>query len=239
MTLRSFVPRRPSAALLVSFVALFIALGGAGYAAFRLPKGSVGTAQLKNFSVSNPKLAPNSVGARKIIAGTVGSRQVNANQVQRRVTGPCSVGAIQSIAVAGNVTCTPVLPNEYGTSVSAVTLGEGSTQIASQSLPSRSSYLVLAYPHVKVSGASGAVHVEVDCTLSVPQGAGATNTLALDTSGTSDSQAATIPLVLAVPAATSTQTAAVSCSDTATPSTQAPAVTADAMINAIQTASNN
>ena len=73
MSLRSLARRRPSAALLVAFLALFVAVGGAGWAAFRLPPHSVGTVQLQNFSVSNPKLRPNSVGSAKIIAGAVGA----------------------------------------------------------------------------------------------------------------------------------------------------------------------
>jgi hypothetical protein len=241
MTLRSLVRARPSASLVVSFLALFVALGGAGYAAIHIPKNSVGNAQLQNFSVGNAKLRPNSVGSRKIIAGAVGAREVNSTQVQLRVTGPCTMGAIQSIALSGNVTCTQVLPNEYGTSASSVPLGAGSTQIATESLPSGSSFLVLAYPHVTISGSSGQ-RVEVDCTLSVPPATGTattTKSLAVELGSGSNSQAGTIPLVLPVPSQTSTQTAAVSCTDTATPASPAPAVSVDASVNAIQTASNS
>ncbi len=39
-----------------------LALGGASYAAFRVPKGSVGTAQLRNGSVTNTKLARGVIG---------------------------------------------------------------------------------------------------------------------------------------------------------------------------------
>ena len=105
---------RPSASLVVSFLALFVALGGASWAAIHLPPHSVGNVQLQNFSVGNAKLRPFSVGAGKIIPGAVGAAQVNSSQVQLRVAGPCTDGAMQSIAVSGDVTCTQVLPNEYG-----------------------------------------------------------------------------------------------------------------------------
>ena len=36
--------------------AVFIALGGVSYAAVKLPKGSVGTAQLKQNAVTGPKI---------------------------------------------------------------------------------------------------------------------------------------------------------------------------------------
>jgi hypothetical protein len=203
----------------------------------------VGNAQLQNFSVGSAKLRPNSVGAAKIVAGAVGARQVNSSQVQLRVSGPCTAGAIQSIAVSGNVTCTPVQSNEYGTSAATVTLGAMSTQIVTESLPAGSPYLVLAYPHVVISGTAGVTQrAQVDCTLSVPPGAGTSSTtksLAVELGSSGNSQAATIPLVLPVASQTGSQTAAVSCADSATPSAPAPSVAVDSTLNALQTASNN
>jgi hypothetical protein len=49
--------RLPSPALVVACLALAVALGGMGYAAATLPRGSVGTAQLKNASVTPAKVA--------------------------------------------------------------------------------------------------------------------------------------------------------------------------------------
>jgi hypothetical protein len=236
----SLVRRRPSAALVVSFVALFVALGGVGYAATQLPKNSVGTAQLQNGSVGNWKLKSNAVGGRKIINGAVGAKQVNSTQVQLRVGTPCSTGAVKSISLSGAVTCTPTLPNEVGTTGTAVTLGTGSTQVAIDPLPAGSSYLVLAYPHAVISGASGQ-RVQVDCTLAVPPGSGSSTTtksLAVELGSSTNSQAGTIPLVLPVASSTSAQAATVSCTDSSTPNTPAPTVTVDSTINAIQTAAN-
>jgi hypothetical protein len=241
MSPRSLMRRRPSAALVVSFLALFVSLGGAGWAALRIPPRSVGNAQLQNFSVGAAKLKPNSVGPGKIVAGAVGARQVDSGQVQLRVSGPCTMGAIQSIAASGNVTCTQVLANEYGTNAAPASLGVGSAQIATLSLPSGSSDLVLAYPHAVISGAMGQ-RVEVDCTLSVPSGAGAsatTKSLAVQIGSSGVTQAGTIPLVLPVASSSSAQTATVSCTENATPSAPAPSVAVDSTLNAIQTASNN
>ena len=126
---------RPSAPLAVSFLALFVALGGVSWAAIHLPPNSVGSAQLKNFSVGNVKLGPNSVGPRKIIPASVGATQVDPTQVQLRVTSSCSIGAIQSLSQAGNVTCTPALPNEYGTQSQTATLTGSQTQIATSHSP--------------------------------------------------------------------------------------------------------
>ena len=71
--------RRPSVALIVSFVALFASLGGGAYAAFKLPNNSVGTKQLKNKAVTNAKLAPNSVGTANIKNGAVTASKINTS----------------------------------------------------------------------------------------------------------------------------------------------------------------
>ncbi|HTT95757.1 MAG TPA: hypothetical protein VMF55_13875 [Solirubrobacterales bacterium] len=52
-------------------VAVFIALGGAGYAAVKLPKNSVGTRQLKNGAVSGAKIKDGAVTAAKIAPGVI------------------------------------------------------------------------------------------------------------------------------------------------------------------------
>ena len=244
---KSLLRARPSAPLVVSFAALFVALGGVGYAATELPRNSVGNAQLQNGSVGNWKLKSNAVGARKIINGSVGARQINSSQVQLRIATGCSTGAIASVGLSGTVTCTPSLPNQYGSNTAAVTLGSSPTQVAAQSLAAGSSYLVLAYPHVVISGAAGQ-HVAVACTLKVPSGSGTpppanptttTKSLAVDLAAASHSQAATIPLVLPVAPSTSIQPATVTCTDTSTPSTPDPTVSVDTTISAIQTAANS
>lgn len=60
--------RRPSAALVVSLVALFIALGGSAYAAFKLPANSVGTRQIRSSAVTTSKIKNHAVTASKINA---------------------------------------------------------------------------------------------------------------------------------------------------------------------------
>jgi hypothetical protein len=60
-----FRPRRPSPALFVSALALFVALGGSSYAAFTLPRNSVGTNQLRNGSVTGAKIQNGAVTSGK------------------------------------------------------------------------------------------------------------------------------------------------------------------------------
>jgi len=65
--MQSLVRRhRPSPALVVACLALLVALGGTGYAAFKLPAGSVGARQLKKNAVVNKKIAPSAVTGAKV-----------------------------------------------------------------------------------------------------------------------------------------------------------------------------
>jgi len=73
----------------VATIALFIALGGASYAAVKLPKSSVGTKQIKKNAITAAKLKKNAVAtakikdeavtAAKIKKGTLTGAQINAS----------------------------------------------------------------------------------------------------------------------------------------------------------------
>lgn len=58
--------RAPSPAFVISLIALFVALGGTGYAAIHLPKNSVGAKQLKKNAVTSTKIKNKAVSAAKI-----------------------------------------------------------------------------------------------------------------------------------------------------------------------------
>ncbi len=261
---RKLAIRRPSAALVVAVIALFVALGGVGWAQFSVPNGSVGTAQLRNNAVTSAKIANGSVGNFKLKFGSVGPRklmnnavgidQINADQVQARVVESCQgAGAIATIATTGNVTCTSTPPQEFGSgTASPVTLGTGSATIVSKALPGGSSYLVFADPNVLINNVDKnsvglpAQQVEVDCTLAVAPSNGASVTRTIigglpdetnknpKTSQVGDS----IPLAVPAPPVAAGSTATVSCNDTFA-GTTAPTVTVSSNINAIQTANNN
>jgi hypothetical protein len=74
--------RRPSAALVIAIIALLLSMIGTGYAAFELPKNSVGTKQLKKGSVTGAKvkkhtLTGDSINLKKL--GTVPAAEVAAS----------------------------------------------------------------------------------------------------------------------------------------------------------------
>jgi hypothetical protein len=64
-----FRGRRPSPSLIISIVALFVALGGTSYAALTLPKNSVGSKQIKKNAVTGKKVRNGSLKAADFASG--------------------------------------------------------------------------------------------------------------------------------------------------------------------------
>jgi hypothetical protein len=71
--------RRPSPALIVSLIAVFLALGGTTYA-LTLPTASVGTAQLRPNAVTYSRIAPLAISASKFRTGSVVFSKLADNQ---------------------------------------------------------------------------------------------------------------------------------------------------------------
>ncbi len=65
--------RTPSPAFVVSLIALFVAVGGTGYAAIALAPNSVGTSQLKNGAVTKRKINKKTIAALKGRRGPKGA----------------------------------------------------------------------------------------------------------------------------------------------------------------------
>jgi hypothetical protein len=107
---------RPSPSLVISVIALFVALGGVGYAAVSLPKGSVGTKQLKAGAVTKAKISKK---ARKALkgnrgpAGATGPQGAAGPQGANGATGPPgpTFGETISGSLASMTACdvTPIL----------------------------------------------------------------------------------------------------------------------------------
>lgn len=70
---------RVTYANVMATIAVFIALGGASYAALKLPKNSVGAKQLKKNAVTTAKIKKEAVTAAKIKKGTLTGTQINAS----------------------------------------------------------------------------------------------------------------------------------------------------------------
>jgi hypothetical protein len=234
---RTLGSARRSAPLVISVVALFFALGGAGWAAFHVPAGSVGTAQLQRGAVTNAKIRAGAVGSRKIAFRAVGIRRINAATVQARVSGSCSGGsAIGSVHQNGGVGCNAAgAPKEFGTSGNSHSVGTAATEIAQESL-ARGSYFVLANPYATISGTAGHV-VEVGCTLgSTNASGGQTRTVQIDITSNTQHQEVAIPLQAPIEVRAGGGVATVSCNQTPANSGT---VAVQSALDALQTASNS
>lgn len=236
----------------VSLAALFVSLGGVGYAASTLPANSVGTDQLQNNAVSYQKIQPNSVGKVRLAdggvinsklannsvsfndiqPGAVGTRRANLSQLQARVFKTCGAGtAIGAIDKQGTPTCNAALPSEFGaSSANPVALTSTSATVTTVNLPTGSAYLATANPSITVTGDNG--RVTATCTLTVGSTT-QTRSLTLPTGSATSTQTTTQSIPLQVAGAAGTAT--VACSTDAPSGT----TTATAAVNAVQTASNS
>src|SRR3712207_4313021 len=105
---------RPS--LVISFLALVVALGGTSYAAVKLSKNSVRSPHIKNGQVKKADIALNAVDSKRIVNGTVTAQDLAAGTVTRGEkgekgeTGPAGpagpAGTPGTSTVAGEVTVT-------------------------------------------------------------------------------------------------------------------------------------
>jgi hypothetical protein len=82
--MKKVVKRLPSPAMVVACLALVVALGGTSYAAIKLPRNSVGNAQMRNNAVGAKELQKNAVVATKLSARSVGPQKLQNNAVTTR-----------------------------------------------------------------------------------------------------------------------------------------------------------
>lgn len=90
---------RPSPAMVVACVALFVALGSGTYAAVKLKPGSVKTKTIRNGAVKEPKLANNAVSTQKIADAAVTRAKLGAEAVD---AGKIAPGALTKAKFAAN-----------------------------------------------------------------------------------------------------------------------------------------
>ena len=86
----------------IACMALFVALGGTGWAGQVLGKSSVGSAQLKSKAVTTSKIADGAVTKAKFAAGVVGG--VDASKITK-VDSPIATVAANSTGTVVSATC--------------------------------------------------------------------------------------------------------------------------------------
>ena len=86
--------------MVVALIALVVALGGTGYAAVHLPKGSVGAKQLKKNAVTKAKIRSNAVTKAKINKNAITSAKVKNRSILGKDIRVNSLGTVPSASVA-------------------------------------------------------------------------------------------------------------------------------------------
>jgi hypothetical protein len=181
--LKALVTRRPSPAIVVALIAAVIAMAGTGYAASRVPRGSVGAAQLAPDAVTSAKVKNRKLSARDFAAGTPGA-----------LTGPVGPSGSEGergVGGAPGADNSTVGPSDAYASYhdAAVPVGTSATPIASLSVPA-GSYFIRAKADASWTADSGLP--SVTCTLA--GGAGATDVAAASPSNIVPRQTITLQL---------------------------------------------
>jgi hypothetical protein len=117
--------RHLSVANVLSLIALFVALGGAAYAAVKIPPNAVKTRNIANQAVTNAKIKREAVTSGKIKNGGVNALDLGAGQVTSEKLGTGAVTskkiakkAVSPRTIASNAVATDNIANE------AVTTGK-------------------------------------------------------------------------------------------------------------------
>jgi hypothetical protein len=117
---------RPSPAMVVAMIALFISLGGGAYA-LTLPTGSVGPAQLRRSAVLNSRIFPGAVSNSKMGKGAVTFSKMANNQM---TSAKMRNGSLLGEDLAGN-TVTGAQINESTLDITRWALVSGGSVAAS------------------------------------------------------------------------------------------------------------
>jgi hypothetical protein len=96
---------RPTPALVVAFIALFVAMGGFGYAAVKMKPNSVKARNIRNGAVTTDKIADGAVTTPKLAPDAVAPNALNAANAMNAARlggaapGDCQAGWLKAAAV--------------------------------------------------------------------------------------------------------------------------------------------
>jgi hypothetical protein len=129
--------RRPRHATIVAYLALFVALGGTGYAAINLPNNSIGAKHIKRGAVASKQVRNNTIRTqdvrnntlrtRDVRNGTLRGRDLHANALGTREINEDKLGLVPEAANAR--TLAGLTPDQLKIACPAGTAPSGDTCI--------------------------------------------------------------------------------------------------------------
>lgn len=154
--------KRPSPSLVISCLALFVALSGTSYAVSQLPKNSVGSKQIKKSAVTSAKVKDRSLVARDFKVGQLpaGAQGAQGPQGPQGARGPSASAFAANSATALSTSSTTVI--SLGTS------NDESTGLLTVTTPSRIVF------NAAIQLYSGDIN-QATCSAGVNNGSGWTN----------------------------------------------------------------
>jgi hypothetical protein len=169
----------------VATLALFIALGGGSYAAFKLPKNSVGTKQIKKGAVTGPKIKRHSLLADhfkpgQLPAGPRGPEGPKGDPGSKGDPGPTLIRHTQNVETLFPIAATPTTVAVIGEISEG--LYSGSYSAALEHPAGLASYLAINV-QAHVASVTGTT---VSCSLQRRQNAGSWNQIASAAAPASD-----------------------------------------------------
>lgn len=114
------VQRHFTYANVMATIAVFIALGGASYAATQLPKKSVGTKQIKNNAVTTAKIKDGAVTQSKLAPGALGTTTGQVSQAEHASTADSAVHANDATRASDAGTVGGLPPSAFAPASSVV-----------------------------------------------------------------------------------------------------------------------
>jgi hypothetical protein len=163
---RSF---RPSPALLIACLALFMTLGGTALAvgvaknsirSAQIVDGTVRTLDLRDNSVNAPKIAPDAVGSEEIAENAVASPEVAPDSL---TAGDLGAASVTSSEVADNsLTANDLGPDSVGASEIAAD-AVGSSELAADSVRSSELAGIITAQNTTAIAANGNANVTATC----------------------------------------------------------------------------
>ncbi len=144
-------------------MALFVALGGASYAAIKIPRNSVGAAQIKKNAVTSAKIKKNAVTSAKVKDRSLLAKDFKAGQIPAGAKGDTgATGPTASAYASNNINPdTSLSPNGLDYTVLDTTIPEAGSGTMTITTRSR----VVANASVSVYKGTGAAAAagDVDC----------------------------------------------------------------------------
>ncbi len=101
--MKGLVSRRPSPALVISILALVVAMAGSAFAASQLPSNSVGTAQIKKNAVTTAKVKKNAITLAKIRKNSVNGARVKKKSLTGSDINLNKLGTVPSAELANSL----------------------------------------------------------------------------------------------------------------------------------------